>query len=173
MRHNAARLGTGEMQVLKEMTTLGWREWISLPDLGITQIKAKVDTGARTSALHAFRVEPFERDAQPWVRFSIHPEQRDAELVAECEAQVLDQRVVRDSGGHEELRYVIQTRIKIGEQTPLCEVTLTNRDDMRFRVLLGRTTLRQNFLVDSGSSYLCGRPKRKKRAAVPEHAGEQ
>ncbi len=141
-----------------DMKTLGWREWIVFPDLGISHIKAKVDTGARTSALHAFRLEPFTCESQPWVRFSIHPLQGDIRTVVECEAPVLDQRIVRDSGGHQELRYVIETVIRIGDELVSCEVTLTDRDTMKFRVLLGRTALRKRFLVDPGKSYLCGKP---------------
>ena len=121
---------------------LGWREWIAFPDLGIPKIKAKVDTGARTSALHAFVVSPFERDERPWVRFGIHPDQGDAENAIYCEAPVSDRRMVRDSGGHEELRYVIRTALQIGESRIHAEVTLTDRDSMKFRVLLGRTALR-------------------------------
>jgi hypothetical protein len=133
---------------------LGWREWIGFPDLNIDIIKAKIDTGARTSALHAFRVVPFTRAAQQWVRFSIHPVQRDTDTVVECEAPVKDQRTVRDSGGHEELRYVIEVLIKIGEDQFLAEVTLTDRDTMVFRVLLGRTALRGKYVIHPGKSYM-------------------
>lgn len=136
---------------------------MALPELGVAQIKAKVDTGARTSALHAFRVEAFDRENAPWVRFALHPVQGDTAEVVECEAPVVDRRTVRDSGGHEELRYVIETTIVLGERQMRAEMTLTNRDDMRFRVLLGRTLLRQRFLVDSGRSYLCGRKPRRAR----------
>lgn len=139
---------------------LGWREWVGFPELGIAQIKAKVDTGARTSCLHAFVVEPFERDGVQWVRFDVHPLQRDTSEVVRCEAPVRGQRVVRDSGGHEELRYVIETVIAIGQNSLRAEVTLTDRDTMKFRVLLGRTAIRGRYLVDSGRSYLCGKRKR-------------
>lgn len=153
---------------LGDLAKLGWREWVGLPDLGIGQIKAKVDTGARTSALHAFELEPFFKNDEHWVRFSIHPIQRDTQSKVVCEARVVDQRSVRDSGGHEELRYVIETRVVLGEDSMKVEMTLTNRDDMRFRVLLGRTTLRNRYLVDSGRSYLRGRKRRKKSKSALE-----
>lgn len=133
---------------------LGWREWVSLPDLGIAKIKAKVDTGARTSALHAFDVSLEERDDVKVVRFKIHPKQRDLTTVIECEAPLLDVREVRDSGGHSESRYVIETRISIGSSTHLAEMTLTNRDSMGFRMLIGRTTMKGTYLVDPGRSFL-------------------
>ncbi len=142
---------------MAELQKLGWREWVAFPDLGIPRIKAKVDTGARTSALHAFYTEAFERDGQPWVRFGVHPRQNDSDDVIECEAPVLDQRVVRDSGGHEELRFVIATTLSIGGSTQRVEVTLTDRDSMKFRVLIGRTAMRGRYLVDPGRSYLCGK----------------
>ncbi len=139
---------------------LGWREWVGFPELGISQIKAKIDTGARTSCLHAFYVEPFERDQQEWVLFDIHPIQGDSTQVIRCEAPVLDQRLIRDSGGHEELRYVIQSTVSIGSARLEAEITLTDRDSMKFRVLLGRTAIRGKYLVDSSRSYLCGKRKR-------------
>lgn len=137
---------------------LGWREWIGFPGLNIAKMKAKIDTGARTSALHAFKVEPFTRNAQQWVRFAIHPIQGNTEKVVECESRVKDQRVVRDSGGHDELRYVIDAVITIGEDLLRCEVTLTDRDSMIFRVLLGRTALRSRYVIHPGKSYLQGKP---------------
>jgi len=133
---------------------LGWREWVSLPELGIERIKAKVDTGARTSALHAFDVRLDETSGTRLVKFSIHPKQRNLDQVIECQAPLLDEREVRDSGGHSELRYVIETKIAIGTTVHTAEVTLTNRDTMGFRMLIGRTALKGHYLVDPGKSYL-------------------
>jgi hypothetical protein len=136
---------------------IGWREWVGLPDLGIPRIKAKIDTGARTSALHAFKLAPFMEDGKQMVRFSIHPYQRNVELVKECVAEVVDQRWVSDSGGHREKRYFIVTTVTLGERQWEIEVTLTNRDNMKFRMLLGRTALANQFIVDPGASYLVGK----------------
>jgi hypothetical protein len=140
----------------RKLETVGWREWISFPSLGIEAIKAKVDTGARTSCLHAFEVTAFERGGSPWVAFAIHPRQRDQKTVVRCEAPLIDRRSVRDSGGHAELRFVIDVPVTIGRHTFDVEVTLTDRDTMQFRCLLGRTALRRRFLVDPGRSYLVG-----------------
>ena len=141
----------------KTLARLGWREWISLPELGIDRIKAKVDTGARTSALHAFEIAECKTPDRHWVKFKMHPLQRDNETVIECEADVIDRRYVRDSGGHRELRWVIKTDIVVGKEHWEAEFTLTPRDNMLFRMLLGRTAIAGRATVDPGRSYLASR----------------
>ena len=136
---------------------LGWREWVSLPQLGIDRIKAKIDTGARTSALHGFKIEAFEERGVQRVRFLIHPVQHDVDTVLECTADVIDQRKVRDSGGHQEMRWVIRSDIVIGPHRWPAELTLTSRDDMLFRMLLGRTAMSGKAVVDPARSFLVGK----------------
>lgn len=138
---------------------LGWREWVALPELGIPRIKCKVDTGARSSALHAFYLEPFNSGGTQRIRFGIHPFQRRTDRECVCTADVLDQRIVTDSGGHREQRYVIETRIVLGDEDWPIEITLTDRDTMRFRMLLGRTAINKKFVVNPASSYLAGKPR--------------
>ena len=115
---------------------LGWREWASLPDLGVDAIKVKLDTGARTSSLHAFDLTHFERSGHRMVRFEVHPVQRSAEDAVLVEALVVDERWVRNSGGGRELRPVIETTVRIGGRAWPIELTLTRRDEMGFRMLL-------------------------------------
>ena len=136
--------------------TVGWREWLSLPELGISHIKAEVDTGARTSALHAFSVEPYHENETLMVRVKVHPFQDNVDFVQEFVAPVVDQRWVSDSGGHREQRYVISTPIAMGDQRWDAEVTLTNRDTMKFRMLLGRTAMDGRVIVDPEASFLQG-----------------
>jgi hypothetical protein len=146
---------------------IGWREWIALPGLGVQAIKAKVDTGARSSALHAFDLEHFDRDGIGMVRFQAHPIQRDDRHIVTAEAVLLEERVVRNSGGQEELRPVIETTVQVGQHTWVIELTLTNRDQMGFRMLLGRQAVRRRYLVDPGHSYLQSLPEENLAYAHP------
>jgi hypothetical protein len=141
--------------------TLGWREWCALPELGIPAIKAKVDTGAKTSALHTFGVEPFTQDGQLFVRFWVHPVQRNTDITLECVAPVKDERIVSDSGGHKESRYIIESEMVIGGHKRIIEMSLTNRDTMRFRMLLGRRAMQDDTTVHPEASYLNGRVRAK------------
>ena len=136
---------------------MGWREWLALPDLGLPAIKAKVDTGAKTSALHSFHIDRFRRNRQDMLEFSMHPLQRNNDLVVRCQARLLDKRTVSDSGGHRESRYVIETRMVLGDYDWPIELTLTKRDNMRFRMLLGRRAMVDHVTVDPAASYLLGK----------------
>ena len=161
----------------------GWREWIALPELGIESIKAKLDTGARTSALHAVRLVNLERDGAEWVRFTIHPEQRSTKNSLRVELPVLEWRKITSSNGVRQKRPVIVTNISFFGQTWPIELTLTNRRNMGFRMLLGREALRQRLVVDSSRSYIGGKPgradsarrtkskKRSKKAARSKKSG--
>lgn len=142
---------------------VGWREWVSLPTLDIKHIKAKVDTGARSSSLHALDIENFERDGAPWVRFKVHPEQRKEVKLVIAEAPVLEHRSIRSSSGESSTRPVILTHVVLLNKRIEVELTLANRVEMGFRMLLGREAVRGRFLVDSGRSYYGGRRKRKKK----------
>jgi len=139
---------------MKEKLLVGWRETLSLPSLGIEKINAKIDTGAKTSCLHAFKVESFMKDEALWVRFWLHPIQHNTDVEIVCEAEVIDERFVRDSGGHEESRYVIRSAVSIGGETWPIEMTLTNRENMAFRMLLGRTAMHNRIVVDPEKSFL-------------------
>jgi hypothetical protein len=146
----------------KTRMRLGWREWVDLPELGLVNIKAKIDTGARTSALHAFELREFEENGKRRVEFKMHPNQRDLQTVVVCTADIKDEREVRDSGGHRERRWVIETPVSIGGETWPIELTLTARDDMLFRMLLGRTAMRGRAIVDPSRSYLTGKRGKEK-----------
>lgn len=139
--------------MIKKRKTIGWREWISLPELGIPKIKAKVDTGARTSALHAFSLRPYKEGSQDKISFDMHPQQHDSTQIITCTADVIDKRWVSDSGGHREERYVIFTPIILGDDIWPIEITLTERDTMLFRMLLGRSAIRKRYKVDPGRSF--------------------
>ena len=134
---------------------VGWREWVALPGLGIAAIKAKVDTGARTSALHTFRITPAA--APDRLRFEIHPLPGRPDVIAACEATIVDRRWISDSGGHRELRYIIRTPVRVGAHTWPIEISLTDRESMRFRMLLGRTAMEGRTVVFPDASYLTGR----------------
>jgi hypothetical protein len=141
----------------REPMLVGWREWVGLPDLGAQMIKAKIDTGARSSALHAWHIRPFEKDGQKWVAFELHPMQRDNNVVIECEAPILGERHVRSSSGVLQRRYVIKTLLELGVRRWPIELTLTARDQMGFRMLLGRTALRRRVIIDPSRSFLSTR----------------
>lgn len=145
-------------------TMIGWREWVSLPTAGLKWIKAKIDTGARSSSLHAFDVEEFQRNNVNWVRFCVRPWQDSEEDATTIECPVHDRRAVRSSSGHTEQRIVVLMRIGLIGREINAEVTLSNRDEMGFRMLIGREALRQGFIVDPAKSYLCGKaPKQTRR----------
>lgn len=147
------------MKPLRKYPVVGWREWVCLPDLGLTRIKAKIDTGARTSALHAFSLQPFVENGKNRIHFDIHPLQHDTNLVINCVADIVDKRLVTDSGGHEEERFVIETPITIAGQTWPIEITLTERENMLFRMLLGRSALRKRFIVNPARSFVTTKVK--------------
>ncbi|MEX1279178.1 MAG: RimK/LysX family protein [Acidimicrobiia bacterium] len=139
-------------------TTIGWREWVSFPELGVDAIKAKVDTGARTSALHAHRLRVVETDAGPVARFEIHPIQKRRTPSIPAELPITDWRNIRSSNGLHQRRPVVVTELVAGDERWEVELTLTSRDEMGFRLLLGRTAIGGRFLVDVSRSYLLGRP---------------
>jgi hypothetical protein len=146
----------------------GWREWVGLPALGVEAIKAKLDTGAKTSALHAFEIERFTRERMDWVRFTLHPHQRSVRETIVSEARLVDERWVRSSTGGRTFRPVIETDLLIdGRRWPI-EVTLVRRDMMGFRLLLGRQALRRRILVDSSASFLAGRTPANPSASLSE-----
>ena len=139
-----------EARLTPKPLKIGWREWVGLPDLGVGAIKAKIDTGARTSALHAYQIEPFRRGGALWLRFKLHPIQRSEASKVTCEARAIDERTVRNSGGGVERRYIVKTMLKLGEQAWSIELALANRDQMGFRMLLGRTALEGRALIEPG-----------------------
>ena len=147
-----------------KLPVIGWREWVGLPEFGIEAIKVKVDTGARSSSLHASNLREFERDGEKWVRFKVHPIQRKRDATVEIEARIIEYRSVRSSSGKTTIRPVVSTQLKLLGITWQVELTLASRDKMGFRMLLGREAFRGRFLVDAGNSYFGGKPGRRKSA---------
>ncbi|MGB7342682.1 MAG: ATP-dependent zinc protease [Pirellulaceae bacterium] len=147
----------------EDLPIMGWREWISLPDLDLPRMKAKIDTGARSSSLHAFDINTFTRDDQVFVRFDVHPVQRSDRKSVTCEAKVHDVRHIRSSSGDTQERFVILTKVQWKNEVWPVELTLADRSEMGFRMLVGREAIRGRMLVNPGKSYFGGRPKRKKR----------
>lgn len=142
-----------------KLLTVGWREWAALPELGVAHIKVKVDTGARTSALHAFNLKTFTNNGATWARFEVHPLQHSQEEVVQVEVPVMDWRKVKSSNGRSERRPLIRTTVVLGEQAWEVDVTLTRRDLMSFRMLLGRQALRKRAIVDVSKSYVFAKPQ--------------
>jgi len=157
LKKNVLKKKTGSKKKKLASAIVGWREWLTLPELGIERIKVKVDTGARTSSLHAFDVEEIERGGEKWVQFKVHPLQRDAKTTVEAVAPLVDERWVRSSSGKETFRPVVEVEVVLGEHHWPIELTLVRRDMMGFRMLLGRQALRGRFLVEPRLSYLAGR----------------
>ena len=152
----------------KERPLVGWREWVALPELSSLPLKAKVDTGARTSTLHAFDLSLGKRNGELWVEFEVHPVQRSRAHAARVAVPVVGLRRVRSSTGHSEQRPVIRTPIRIGDHYYEIDVTLTSRDEMGFRMLVGRAAIRRRFWVDAGRSYLHQEPS---TSAGPDEEG--
>lgn len=141
---------------------IGWREWAAFPELGVEKINAKIDTGAKSSAIHAYRIKKVERRGKAYAEFFLHPVQRHKRPEIYCRAPIVDQRLIRSSNGHEEERLVIETKLRLGEKLWKIDLTLTNRDSMGFRLLIGRDALRRKFIIDPGASYLLGSPANEK-----------
>ncbi|NKB43161.1 MAG: ATP-dependent zinc protease [Alphaproteobacteria bacterium] len=153
-KKEAPKKAPGKKRKRRLLPAIGWREIVALPDLDIDKIKVKVDTGARTSALHAHGITKFKKRNATYVRFFVHPHQRKKKPEIECTALVVDERSVTDSGGKTTQRYVIRTTIMAGEDSWPIELTLTNRDEMGFRMLVGRQAVRRRFVVDPGRSFV-------------------
>jgi len=142
----------------------GWREWVGLAGLGVESIKAKLDTGARTSAIHAFDVESYSRDGEQRVRLFIHPVQKDDTLKIACDERVADIRTVSNPGGRREKRFIIRTDLRLGGDVWPIDLSLTDRDEMGFRLLIGRTAMEGRLMVDPDHSFQLGKKKRSKKA---------
>ena len=151
-----------DKEVKSDSKIIGWREWTSLPDLGLGAIKGKIDTGAKTSSLHAYDIGLEEKGTKTYVHFKVHPLQHDFSVVVSCKALLVDKRPVTDSGGHKEERYVIRTTMILAGVKKRIELTLSNRESMKYRMLIGRAALK-HFYIDPSQSYLSGKSVRQKR----------
>lgn len=151
-----------DKQLRSDSKIIGWREWVGLPLLGIDALKAKIDTGAKTSTLHAFDIELLKQKDQTLVRFKVHPLQDDLKYEVTCLAPLVDRREITDSGGHKEERIVIRTTLVIAGIKRKIDVTLTNRQKMKYRMLIGRSALK-SFYIDPSQSFLCGRTLKQRR----------
>lgn len=145
-----------------ESKIIGWREWVSLPDLGLVAIKGKIDSGAKTSSLHAFDIKTEKKGTKTYVTFKVHPLQRDVSVVVNCRALLVDKRVITNSGGDAEERFVIKTYMVIAGIKKKIELTLTNRETMKYRMLIGRAALK-SFYIDPSQSYLSGKSVKQRR----------
>lgn len=144
----------------KEMLIVGWREWISLPDLNLMQIKAKMDTGAKTSSLHAVNIEEFTHYGWDYVRFEVHPDQEDLSVTKMCEARIMDRRIVKSSCGEREKRPFIKTSLFIGGRHIQIELNLSNREHMGVPILIGREAMTPGVLVNPSKKFILGRRKK-------------
>lgn len=144
-------------KIKKPKLIAGWREWGQLPDLDVEKIKVKLDTGAKTSSLHAFELSTFTHMGEEWLRFDVHPLQDNDLITHTCVSPIVDYRWITSSSGHSQKRFIIQTTLKLGEFSSLIELSLANRDEMGFRMLVGRNALKSRILVDPSHSFLLSR----------------
>ncbi len=135
---------------------IGKNEWCALPDLGLPAIKARIDSGAKTSSLHAFNIHPFEADGSKYVHFDIHPMQNNRKVIQSCRGRVVDKRTIKSSSGEKEYRYVIKSQLTLGDESWEIELTLTNRDSMGYRMLIGREAMKERVLIDPDASFCLG-----------------
>lgn len=135
---------------------VGWWEWIALPEVGLKKMKAKVDSGAATSCLHATDIQPFDREGRLWVKFIAHGDKKEETA---CEFPVHNYRKIKSSNGQEQFRYVIETEVVIGGKPFRTEFTLTRRNKMKYRALLGRRLLAPHCLIECDQESICGEPK--------------
>lgn len=138
----------------KQRLIVGWREWAQLPELSIDHIKVKIDTGAKTSSLHAFQLSTVKHSGKDYVKFDIHPIQDIDTIIYTCISPIVDYRWITSSTGHRQQRFIIETQLKIGDYTSLVQLSLANRDEMGFRLLIGRAALKKEVLVDPAHSFL-------------------